>query len=199
MIAPLSESGALGATGVLVAGFFIGLAFGACLERSGLGSSRKLMGQFSLTDLAVFKVMFTAIVTAMLGVFWLSRVGLLDLDKVYLPETFLLPQLVGGAVFGIGFGLAGLCPGTSCVAAATGRGDGLAVVIGMFGGVVATGLVLPSIAAFFSSTSRGGFTLPQLLHVSPGLVVLGIVAMALAGFAVTSRIERRARNVDMTL
>ena len=155
------------------------------------------MGQFSLTDLAVFKVMFTAIVTAMLGVFWLSRVGLLDLNKVYLPETFLLPQLVGGAVFGIGFGLAGLCPGTSCVAAATGRGDGLAVVIGMFGGVVATGLVLPSSAAFFSSTSRGGFTLPQLLHVSPGFVVLGIVAVALAGFAVSSRIERRASKVHV--
>ena len=126
------------------------------------------------------------------GLFWLSRIGVLDLDKVYLPETFLLPQLAGGVIFGVGFALAGLCPGTSCVAAATGRGDGLAVVVGMFGGVLATGIVLPRFQSFFTSTARGGFTLPALLGVSEGIVVMAIVALALAGFVVSARIERRA-------
>ncbi|MEP6991003.1 MAG: YeeE/YedE thiosulfate transporter family protein [bacterium] len=190
MTAPLSEFGQLGPRGVLVAGFVIGIGFGACLERSGLGSARKLMGQFTLKDLAVFKVMFSAIVTAMLGLFWLSRFGVLDLERVYLPETFLLPQLVGGLVFGVGFALAGLCPGTSCVAAATGRVDGLAVMIGMFAGVLATGLARPSFATFFASTSRGSFTLPTALGVPDGIVILGIVCLALAGFGVAPRIER---------
>ncbi|MEP6732066.1 MAG: YeeE/YedE thiosulfate transporter family protein [bacterium] len=194
MTAPFSEFGMLGARGVLVAGFVIGVAFGACLERAGLGSARKLMGQFSLRDLAVFKVMFSAIVTAMLGAFWLSKLGVLDLGRVYLPETFLVPQLIGGAIFGIGFALAGLCPGTSCVAAATGRGDGIATMIGMFAGVLATGVALPSIATFFTSTSRGGFTIPSALGVSEGVVVLGIVAIALAGFALAPRVERYAAS-----
>lgn len=192
MIAPLSDAGALGPRGVLVAGFFVGIAFGACLERAGLGSARKLMGQFDLTDLAVFKVMFTAIVTAMLGLFWLSRSGVLDLDRLYLPETFLLPQLAGGVIFGVGFALAGLCPGTSCVAAATGRGDGLAVVLGMFSGVLFTGWMVPAFGGFFLSTARGGFTLPSLFGVPQGMVVLAIVAVALAGFAASARIERWA-------
>jgi uncharacterized membrane protein YedE/YeeE len=188
--APLSEFGLLGPRGVLIAGFGIGIAFGACLERSGLGSARKLMGQFNFTDLAVFKVMFSAIVTAMLGLFWLSKLGVLDLSRVYLPETFLLPQLAGGLIFGVGFALAGLCPGTSCVAAATGRGDGLAVMIGMFGGVLAAGAMLPSFARFFGSTARGGLTLPAALGVSEGVVVLGVVALALVGFGLAPRVER---------
>jgi uncharacterized membrane protein YedE/YeeE len=191
-----------GSTADLITALGIGIAFGACLERSGLGSARKLMGQFNLTDLTVFKVMFSAIVTAMLGAFLLSRVGVLDLSKVHLPETWLVPQLVGGVVFGIGFALAGLCPGTSCVAAATGRGDGLAVVIGMFAGVFATGLALPSLESFFRSTSRGGLTLPTLLGASEGVVVFVIVMIALAGFAVAERIERGvipsgARNLHL--
>ncbi len=192
MTAPFAEFGLLGARGVLVAGFIIGIAFGACLERAGLGSARKLMGQFNLRDLAVFKVMFSAIVTAMLGLFWLSKLGVLDLSRVYLPETFIIPQLVGGAIFGVGFALAGLCPGTSCVAAATGRGDGLVAMIGMFAGVLAMGAALPTIQRFFTSTARGGFTIPTALGVSDGGVVLAIVAIAIAGFAVAPRIERYA-------
>jgi uncharacterized protein len=63
----------------------IGFAFGFAIERAGLGSARKLTGQFFLTDLTVFKVMFTAIVTAMLGTFWLGRLGLMDFALLYVP------------------------------------------------------------------------------------------------------------------
>src|SRR5688500_14904367 len=101
-----------------------------------MGSARKLAGQFYLRDLTVFKVMFTAILTAMLGVFWLGWIGVLDLSRVYVPETWIVPQLAGGIVFGIGFVMAGLCPGTSCVSAATGRIDGLMTVAGMFLGIL---------------------------------------------------------------
>ena len=195
--APLTEYGALGERGSLAAALAIGVAFGWCLERSGLGNARKLVGQFYGTDLAVFKVMFSAIVTAMLGAFWLSRLGVLDLGRVYVPETWLLPQLVGGVVFGAGFGVAGLCPGTSCVAAATGRGDGAAGMAGFFAGVLATGLVLPGIQRFYDGTARGTLTLPSLLGVPQGVVVLAVVLVALAGFRGAGWIERRhARSAD---
>ena len=147
------------------------------------------MGQFYLTDLTVFKVMFSAIVTAMLGAFWLGRLGLLDLSRVYVPETFVIPQLAGGLIFGVGFAISGLCPGTSCVAAATGRGDGLATAGGMFAGVLATGLFFEPLKTFYDSTPRGAFTLPQALGLPYGLVVVLVVAVAIAGFAVAERIE----------
>jgi uncharacterized protein len=190
MTAPFLDGS--GGTTALIAAIAIGIAFGWTLERAGLGSARKLTGQFYFTDLTVFKVMFSAILVAMLGVFWLGRIGALDLSRVYVPETFLLPQLVGGVVFGAGFVVAGLCPGTSCVAAATGRGDGLFVVIGMFFGVLMTGLAFAPLLSFYESTSRGALTLPQLTHVPYGVIVFAIVAIALAGFRVAEFIERRA-------
>jgi uncharacterized protein len=170
----------------------VGVAFGVALERAGLGSARKLTGQFYLTDLTVFKVMFTAIVTAMLGLFWLARIGIVDLGAIAIPETYLRPQIAGGLVFGAGFALAGLCPGTSCVAAASGRGDGLAVVMGLFTGVLASGLALPWFADFYDSDARGAWTLPSLLHVSYGTAVLIVVVVALAGFVAAEHLEARA-------
>lgn len=171
----------------------VGTAFGAALERAGLGSARKLTGQFFLTDLTVFKVMFSAIVTAMLGTFWLGRVGLMDIALLYVPDTYLPAQIAGGLIFGAGFALAGLCPGTSCVAAASGRGDGALVVTGLFAGVCLTGMSFPLVRPLYEAGGRGAWTLPQLLHLPAGLVVLLVVLMALAGFAAAERLEARPR------
>jgi hypothetical protein len=189
--APYFELGAFGERGAIVAALAIGIAFGWCLERAGMGSARKLAGQFYLTDLTVFKVMFSAIVTAMLGAFWLGRIGVLDLARVYVPETYIVPQLVGGLVFGVGFAAGGLCPGTSCVAAATGRGDGAMLLGGMFTGVLVTGLAFRPLQHFYDSTARGAFTLPQALHVPYGVAVALVVAIALAGFRGAEWIEAR--------
>jgi uncharacterized membrane protein YedE/YeeE len=185
--APLTGGGALAAA------LGIGVAFGWCLERAGLGSARKLVAQFHHTDLAVFKMLFSAVVTAMLGAFWLARLGVLDLGAVYVPETWLVPQLVGGLLFGAGMAIAGLCPGTACVSAATGRGDGVAVVGGFLLGVLAAGLALPSIEGFYRATPRGALTLPRALSLPHGTVVLLVVALALAGFALAGRVERAHR------
>jgi uncharacterized membrane protein YedE/YeeE len=176
----------------MIGAIAIGIAFGFALERAGLGSARKLTGQFYLTDFTVFKVMFTAIVVAMLGTFWLGRLGALDLSQVYVPETWITPQLAGGLLFGAGFVIAGLCPGTSCVAAASGRADGAVVMAGMFTGVLMTGLAFAPLRNFYESTSRGALTLPQVLHMPYGAIVFVIVAIALIGFRIAERIERPA-------
>ena len=170
----------------------IGIAFGFTLERAGLGNARKLAGQFYFTDFTVFKVMFSAILVAMLGAFWLGRLGAIDLRSVHVPETWLAPLLIGGLFFGAGFVVAGLCPGTSCVAAATGRGDGVAAVAGMFAGVLITGLAFAPLQSFYESTSRGSLTLPELLHVPYGVVVCAIVVMALLAFRAAQWWESRA-------
>jgi uncharacterized membrane protein YedE/YeeE len=174
--------------------FAIGVAFGFTLERAGLGNARKLTGQFLLTDLTVFKVMFSAILTAMLGLFWCSRLGWVDLNALALPETYLRPQIAGGLIFGAGFALAGLCPGTSCVAAASGRGDGLAVVGGLFTGVLGAGLAFPWFLDFYDSDARGAWTLPSLFHLPYGTVVLLIAIVAILGFIASERIEGSRRR-----
>jgi uncharacterized protein len=168
----------------------IGLAFGFALERAGLGNARKLAGQFVLRDFTVVKVMFSAILTAMLGLYWLARLGLIDAAFLYVPETYLAPQVAGGVLFGGGFALAGLCPGTACVSAATGRGDGLATVGGLFAGVLITGLFFSPLQAFYESGAHGAWTLPSLLHLPQGIVAFLVVSLALAVFAIAGRLER---------
>jgi uncharacterized membrane protein YedE/YeeE len=194
MMAPFYEFGRFGDVTALVIAVLLGIAFGWLLERGGMGNARKLAGQFYFTDLSVLKLMFSAILTAMLGLFWLSWVGLLDLSRVYVPETFVAPQLVGGVVFGVGFVTGGLCPGTSCVAAATGRRDGLALVAGMLAGVFVFGEAFPGLATFADSTARGAWTLPQALGLSHGSVVGIIVTGALGAFAGAEWLERRAER-----
>ncbi|MEO5625220.1 MAG: YeeE/YedE thiosulfate transporter family protein [Dokdonella sp.] len=192
VIAPLLPEGAPLVASLAVA-LVVGLGFGFTLERAGLGSARKLIGQFYGRDLTVLKVLFSALVVAMLGVFWLSRLGLLDLHALYVPETFIWPQLVGGVLFGAGLIVAGLCPGTACVAAATGRIDGMFVLLGIFSGMLVSGLILPHIANFYTSSAHGSWTLPELLDVPYGVVVAAIVVLALTAFLVVEKIERAAR------
>jgi uncharacterized membrane protein YedE/YeeE len=191
MIAPLIGDGSLGAS--LAAAVALGTGFGFALERAGLGSARKLIGQFYGRDLAVMKVMFSALVVAMLGVFWLSRFGLLDLRAVYVPLTYLWPQLFGGLLFGGGLVIAGLCPGTACVAAATGRVDGVFVVLGFLAGMVGVGLLLDGFADFYESGAHGAWTLPELTGLPYGAVVAAVVLLALAAFAGAEWIERRVQ------
>ena len=190
---PLTETGWLGASGALAAAPVIGFAFGWFLERGGLGSAPKLAGQFYLTDLTVFKVMFSALLTAMLGAFWLDRLGVLQLELVYLPETFALPQAAGGVLFGIGFLVAGLCPGTSCVAAATGRRDGLGVIVGMLFGVWLFNAAFVWVEPLYSATPMGSIRLTDLVDIPSGAGVAGVTALALIGFVVAGRIERADR------
>lgn len=190
MSAPLvSESASLAQT--LPAALVIGIAFGVALERAGLGSARKLVGQFYGRDFTVLKVLFSALVVAMLGVFWLGRFGWLDVGALYVPQTFVVPQLVGGVLFGAGLVSAGLCPGTACVSAATGRIDGVFVLLGLLGGMAAVGLLLARFSAFYESSAHGAWTLPEWLGLSPGAVVAAVVVLALVAFAVSEWFERR--------
>jgi hypothetical protein len=192
MSAPLYKFGLFGDEASLVLAFLIGIGFGFFLERAGFGSARKLTAQFYFQDLAVLKVMFTAIVTALLGLFYLSWTGLVDLSLVHVGATYLLPQMAGGIVLGIGFVIGGYCPGTSLVAVATGKLDALVFVLGVAAGVFAFGEAYPAIQGFFNATPMGSVTLPQLLGLRYGLVVFLVVVMALAAFRGAEALERRA-------
>jgi hypothetical protein len=190
MSAPLFKFGLFGDETSLVVAFVIGIAFGFFLERAGFGSARKLSAQFYLTDMAVFKVMFTAIVTAMVGLFYLSWAGFVDLSLVYLTPTFLWPQIIGGLLLGFGFVIGGYCPGTSVVAVSTGRIDALIYGGGIFAGIFVFGEAYPAIEGFVNSSDMGQLTIPQLFHLPYGLVLFAVVLMALGGFVGATAVEK---------
>ena len=165
----------------LVLALGVGVSFGFVLERAGFGRATKLAAQFYGTDMTVLKVMFGAIVTAMLGLVVLSGLGLADLAAIRESAaswTYLGPMVVGGLVLGVGFIVSGYCPGTSMVGSASGNLDAMVT----FGGVIVGSLVYseiqPAIASFHSSGEMGHVFLYQLLGVSPQLLAAGVTAPA---------------------
>ncbi len=173
----------------------VGIAFGFVQERTGFGRAQKLVGQFYGYDMTVFKAMFTAIVTAMLGTVVLSGLGLLDLRAVeFNYPTFLWPMIVGGLVLGVGFIVSGYCPGTSFVAAASGKLDGLVTVLGVVLGTIVYAEVEPAMGGFQNSGKLGGFFLYQWVHVPRPLLAVIIAFLAVAAFAGATRIERLVRE-----
>ncbi len=191
MNAPFFKFDYFGEETSLIVAFIIGIGFGFFLERAGFGSGKKLAAQFYFADMTVFKVMFTSIVTAMVGLFWLSVFGFVDLSLVYVSNTYLVPQIVGGLILGVGFVIGGYCPGTSCVAASTGRYDGMVYLVGIVAGIIVFGEAYPLLKDFYSSTPMGKVTLPELFGVSYGLVVFLVVLMALGGFVGAEWVEKK--------
>jgi len=190
MMTPLYKYGLFGDEMSLVVAVLLGIGFGFCLERAGFGSARKLAAQFYLHDMSVFKVMFTAIVTALLGVTYLGWLGWLDLSQVYLVPTHLGPQVVGGLVLGVGFVVGGYCPGTSAAAVATGRVDGMLYALGIFAGTFVYAEAYPAIKDFVNADDMGQVTLPEVLGLPWGIVVFAVVLVAVLGFWGATSVER---------
>jgi len=184
---PLGELlGQYGSYGIYL---LVGILFGATLETAGFGNSKKLAAQFYFKDLTVFKVMFTAIIVACVLIFLSSAVGLLDYNLVWVPPTYLWPGIVGGLIMGAGFIVGGFCPGTSLVAMATGKVDGVFFVLGVLSGIFVFGETVSYFDVFFDSSYMGRFTLPELFGLDYGIVVLAVVIMALLMFWGAEKIE----------
>jgi hypothetical protein len=190
---PLSSTIELSTAASLALAVVLGFGFGFTLERAGFGSARKLTAVFYFYDMAVVKVMFTAIVTAMAGLFLLSTAGFLDMAELYVEPTSYPGAIIGGLVFGTGFLVGGYCPGTSVTACATGRIDGYAFLLGMFAGVYAFAEAMPGVDEWVRGTARGEMTLPGVTGVSMGwFVLLFIAILALAGWGMRAAEKRFA-------
>ena len=188
---PLSSTIEFSTSASLALAVLLGLGFGFSLERAGFGSARKLTAVFYLWDMAVVKVMFTAIVTAMAGLFVLSSAGLMDLSELYVEPTNYAAQILGGLVFGVGFLVGGYCPGTAISAIATGRKDAMAFGLGMLAGVTAFAEFTPGIDAWIKAGAVGELTLPQLTGIGMGWWVLAFIAfLAFAAWGM-GRLEHR--------
>ena len=186
LVAELRELG-------LIVAVLIGFGFGFVLERAGFGNAKKLAAQFYLHDMTVFKVMFSAIVTAMGGLVIASGLGLVDLRAVSESAasfTYLWPMLAGGLALGAGFIISGYCPGTSLVSTATGNIDGAITFLGVIVGSFIYGEIFPLAPKFHTSGDKGHLFLYDILGVPAPLLAAGIILMALGMFYGAEKVER---------
>ena len=162
--------------------FLIGTAFGFVLESSGFSSSRKLAGVFYGYDTVVLKVFFTAALVGMLGLLFLSLFNWIDLDLVYINPTYLYSTIAGGIIMGAGFIMGGYCPGTSFCAASIGKVDAMFFSGGMFLGIFIFAEGYPLWEGFYKAKLMGIPTLSQALGLKDGIVVLGMIIVAMGMF-----------------
>lgn len=173
----------------LVVALLVGIGFGFALEQAGFSSTKKLVGLFYGYDFTVLKVFFTAGVTAMIGILLFAHWDILDLSMIYVNPTFLYSALVGGAIMGLGFIVGGFCPGTSVCAAAIGKLDGMAFVLGSVFGIIAFAEGFPVFEKLYNAENWGPVLINEKLGMSRIFYAFALTAVAFLAFYFTHRIE----------
>ncbi len=167
-------------------GALTGAAFGAVLYKVGATRYSRVMGMLTLRDTKVMKFAFTAIGVASLLYGLAAATGVAEAwGLVPRVMPFLgSAHLLGGALFGIGMGISGLCPGT-CVAKTGGRGGekkwaAHAALLGLVAGVLAYAWVKDMLlAAGVIAANQKPLTLHGVLGLPYASVALGWGALFL--------------------
>lgn len=173
-----------------------GAMFGYFLEVSGLGSPKKLNAQFTLKDWTVFKVMFTSIVVASIGLWLLSLIEVVDFFNMRISATYFWAMLIGGALLGIGLNVGGYCPGTSIVGFFSGRIDALFFMFGILIGTVIFALLFDFLKPLYmAAKGPPRQTLHELMDLPVWVILSVLVIMAVIGFLIGNKLEMKNKGV----
>jgi len=168
-----------------VLGLLFGVVFGFLLQKGGVAKYEVLMGQFLLTDFTVIKVILTAIIVGMLGIFALRALGLV---KLHVKPTRYAANIAGGLLFGVGLSVLGYCPGTGIAALGQGNFDAVAGILGLMAGSYFYAETSDYLASTLQKIgNRGDIMLPDVLGmrlaiflaVFVPLLVLGLLLVAM--------------------
>ncbi|MFC1781776.1 DUF6691 family protein [Planctomycetota bacterium] len=159
-----------------IVGLIMGSIFGACIVLAGFADPDKIIGSLRLKDFHVLRTMIVFIVVGMLGTWALEQIGTANLN---IKPAMILAVLIGGVIFGAGFGLSGYFPGTALAGAASGRIDALATILGMFLGSHAYFLLYPSLIMPVENIAYfGKVTLPQVTNITRTFLVISVFAIS---------------------
>ena len=169
----VAEPTSVAASPRILEGIVFGFIFGFLLQKGGVGTYHILIGQLLFQDWTVVKIMLTAIVVGMIGIFILHHFAKVNL---HIKPTKLAPNITGGLLFGAGFALIGYCPGTAAAAVGQGSWDAL---FGM-AGLVAGSWVYAEMSGTLKKTIEkwgylGKLTFYNVVPVSKGAMVVSVV------------------------
>jgi hypothetical protein len=155
----------------LIWGLLFGIIFGFLLQKGGATKYNVIIGQLLLEDFTVLKIMLSAAVTGMIGIYFMKSMGWV---KLYPKPGSVGMSVIGGLIFGVGFAVLGYCPGT--IAGAVGNGYLDALVGGLIGIIVGAGLyasLYPKVRnGILKKGEFGTITFPELFKVNDWVVVL---------------------------
>lgn len=158
-------------------GLLTGVIFGFLLQKARVLRYDKQLGALRLKDMTIVKFMLSNIIVAMVGIYLLRDLGLV---KLSLKTTILGPNILGGLIFGLGWGLIGYCPGTSAGALGEGRLDAVPGILGMLAGASLFAHTYPYLkSSVYTWGNFGKVTLAEAAGVYHWVVVIGLVILYL--------------------
>ena len=173
----------------LLYGLITGILFGFFLQKGRVLRYDKHLGALRFQDFTIIKFMMSHFIVFMIGVYLLVD---FNLAKLSIKPTILGAVIIGGLIFGVGWGILGYCPGTSLGAVGEGRWDSLWGIGGM---LVGAGLYAEAYPLMKQTVltwgDYGKITIPQVLGINHWIVIIVIVAAVLAMFYQLEKYESR--------
>lgn len=164
----------------LIYGLVTGIIFGFLLQKARVIRYDKQIGALRFIDMTIVKFMLSSILVAMVGVYFLKDLGLVKLN---VKTTVIGAQVIGGLIFGVGWGLLGYCPGTQMGALGEGRWDAVWGVLGALAGGAAYAEAYPMLkATVLAWGNYGKITLPEVIGVNHWFVIILFIAGGLLLF-----------------
>ncbi|GAB6058350.1 DUF6691 family protein [Desulfonatronum parangueonense] len=153
----------------LIYGLITGFLFGFLLQKGRVLRYDKQLGALRLMDMTIVKFMLSSVIVGMVGVYLLQDLGV---AKLSVKSLILGPVVIGGLIFGLGWGLLGYCPGTAMGALGEGRYDAFWGILGMVVGAGIFAEAYPWLTTtVYTWGDLGKPTLPQLIGVNHWLVI----------------------------
>lgn len=170
---------------------FLGTLFGFVLQKNGVSSTENLNNMLTLKDFSTMKKILTGIGLSSFMAFLALQVGLLDASN-FSVKAMNLGVIVGGAIFGLGWGIANYCPGTAVVALGEGKKDALYFVLGgllgafvfmlAYDSLVATGMFEAMFGGKVSLLETNNSKFDNLIEINPTIGSL-IISSVFVGIA----------------
>ncbi len=154
---------------MLIYGLITGILFGFLLQKGRVIRYDQQIGALRFLDMTIVKFMLSSVLVGMAGVYCLKDFGLATLS---IKPTILGGAIIGGLIYGIGWGLLGYCPGTSLGAVGEGRWDGVWGILGMLAGAALFAEAYPLLKrTVLTWGDFGKITLPQVLGVNHWFII----------------------------
>lgn len=165
---------------MLIYGLVTGIAFGFILQKGRVLRYDKQLGALLFRDMTIIKFMLTSVLVGMVGVYLLVDLGLAQLS---IKATVLGGNILGGLIFGLGWGLLGYCPGTSAGALGEGRWDAIWGLFGMIAGAALYAEAFPLMQRTVLTWGNfGKISLPQVLGINHWPVIIVFIVGGLLLF-----------------
>lgn len=154
----------------LIYGLVTGIIFGFLLQKGRVIRYDRQLGALRLIDMTIVKFMLSTILVAMVGVYLLKDLGI---AKLSVKPTVLGGNIIGGLIFGIGWGFLGYCPGTSLGALGEGRWDAVWGILGMIAGAALFAEFYPALKnTVLKWGVYGKITIPEILGVNHWIIIV---------------------------